>query len=79
MFLLASVCSQLGWGLGEYPGSHVPSGRVSRGWVPGGEYSPLLLTPSGSHQNMYGLQAGGTHPNGMLSCNKIFLTWNMEF
>ena len=29
---------------------------------------PLVLTPSGSHQNTYGWQAGGTHPTGMLSC-----------
>ena len=28
---------------------------------------PLLLTRSGSHQNIYGWQAGGTHPTGMLS------------
>ena len=66
---------------GEYSCSHVPS------W--GDEYSggvgtwgvstqgvgthPLLLTPSGGHQNMYGWQAGGTHPTGMLSCFKLKL------
>ena len=57
------------------PGGEYAGGR----WVPRGEYSgdeyptgvgtqPLLLTPSGSHQNMYGWRAGGTHPTGMLSC-----------
>ena len=30
-------------------------------------YSCNLLTPSDSHY-MYGRQAGGTHPTGMLSC-----------
>ena len=40
----------------------------------GGGYSrpygipPLLLTPSGGHQNTHGWQVGGTHPTGMLSC-----------
>ena len=29
---------------------------------------PTLLISSGGHQNMYGWQAGGTHPTGMLSC-----------
>ena len=29
---------------------------------------PLVLTPSGSHQNTYGWQAGGTHPIAMFSC-----------
>ena len=27
-----------------------------------------VLTASGGHWNTYGLQAGGTHPTGMLSC-----------
>ena len=31
-------------------------------------YLPPVLIPSGSHQNMYGWQASGTHPTGMLSC-----------
>ena len=46
------------------------------GWVPrGGEYlgwvgtQQLLLASSGSNQNMYGWQADGTHPTGILSCN----------
>ena len=34
---------------------------------------PLLLTPTGGHQNMYGWQAGGTHPTGVLSCFKLKL------
>ena len=37
------------------------------GTCKGGSYSPLLLTPSGSHKNMYGWQAGSTHPTVMLS------------
>ena len=28
---------------------------------------PPLLTSSGGHQNMYGWQAGGKYPTGMLS------------
>ena len=28
---------------------------------------PLVLTPSGDHQNTYGWQVGGTYPTGMLS------------
>ena len=35
--------------------------------VPGVGVHPLLLTSSGSHQNMYHWQAGGTHPSGMIS------------
>ena len=49
----------------EYSGSEYP--EVSTQGESGG-YSPLLLTPSGGHQNMYGWQAGGTHPTEMLSC-----------
>ena len=30
--------------------------------------SVILSTISGGRQNMYGWQAGGTHPTGMLSC-----------
>ena len=29
---------------------------------------PMVLTSSGGHRKMYGWQAGGTHPTGMLSC-----------
>ena len=29
--------------------------------------TPLALTSSGGHRNMYGWQAGGTYPTGMLS------------
>ena len=36
------------------------------GWDLG--YPPLVLTPSGGHQNTYGWQVGGMHPTGMLSC-----------
>ena len=39
-------------------------------------YTPLVLTPSGSHQNIYGWKAGGTHPTGMLSCCCFF--WYRE-
>ena len=31
---------------------------------------PPVLTPSGGHQNRYSWQADGTHPTGMLSCDK---------
>ena len=34
----------------------------------------LILRPSGGHQNTYGLQVGGTHPTGMLSCFLIIST-----
>ena len=35
----------------------------------GGVLTPTpLLTLSDGHQNMYGWQAGGTHPTGMFSC-----------
>ena len=49
----------LGWGVGwgRYPG-------VVGTWD---TYTPVP-TPSGSHQNTYGWQAGDTHPTGMLSC-----------
>ena len=30
-------------------------------------YTPLVLTPSGDHQNIYGWKADGTHPTGMPS------------
>ena len=33
---------------------------------------PMVLTYSGDHRNMYGWQAGGTHP-GILSCGNFFL------
>ena len=39
---------------------HLPH-RRHQTWVP-----PPLLTSGG--QSMHGLQAGGTHPTGMLSC-----------
>ena len=51
-------------------------GWVLRGEHPGGGYSslgqgvgkrPQLVTSSGGQQNVYGWQAGGTHPTGMLS------------
>ena len=50
--------------------------KGERGWWvptpldlrPGIPIRPLLLAPSGGHQNMYGWQVGGTHPTGMLSC-----------
>ena len=29
---------------------------------------PMVLTSSGGHRKVYGWQAGGTHPTGMLSC-----------
>ena len=43
-------------------------------WVSQGVGALPLVTPSGSHQNMYSWQAGSTHPTGMLSCFKyIFM------
>ena len=52
---------------GEYPRSH------DIWWSSPETCSKLFtgdthLTPSGSHQNMYGCQAGGAHHTGMLSC-----------
>ena len=38
------------------------------GWV----LTPPLLTPGGSHQNMYGWQASGTYPTGMFPCTNLF-------
>ena len=67
-------------------GVDIPPGVDIPGWVgipgtPRDTYPSPVLTPSGSHQNMYSGQAGGTHPTGMLSCcfvntNKLLLPTN---
>ena len=48
---------------GVYPRSHGIPTPLDMGYG-----IPLVLTPSGGHQNRCSLQAGGTHPTGMLSC-----------
>ena len=35
------------------------------------EPTPPVLTSSAGHRNMYGWQAGSTHPTGMLSCSMV--------
>ena len=55
-------------------GGYFERGRGEDGWVCSGrEYSrshltPPVMTPTGSHQNIYGWQAAGTHPTEMHSC-----------
>ena len=56
------VCRYVfGW-VGMSKGMGIPW-DIPRGYTP-----PLVLTPSGGHQNTYGWQVDGTHPTGMLYC-----------
>ena len=66
------------WGLGTYPYPTTDiwwsslencSNLFTLGPTPA-----LILTHSGGHQDMYGWQAGGTHPIGMLFLFNIRLT-----
>ena len=56
------------WGEGT-PGPIVyPSPSAHGTWENHTHTHTQVLTPSEDHQNKCGWQAGGTHPNGMLSC-----------
>ena len=51
----------------------LPPAKKSLGWSCFHKcVSRILSTISGDHRNTYGLQAGSTHPTGMLSCSHIF-------
>ena len=66
-----------GWG-GHIRSAGIPQGQgvgIPEGSAEMGGYgdTPLtLLTPIGGHHNMYGCQASGMHPTGMLSWSHVY-------
>ena len=68
-----SFCSE--WGCGYVSNDDHQVSLAGGGYVGGVGYSrshgiltPLVLIPSGGHQNTCSWQVGGTHPTRMLSC-----------
>ena len=66
MFFHPSVSYSVHVGGGVYPSMQWAGGYVTKGYVTGG----------GVTTGVYGQQAGGMHPTGMLSCLKLELITN---
>ena len=63
-----------GWGQVFPWGWYVQgAGRPERMGIPEGGVGYVYLAAANTH--LYGWQAGGTHPTGMLSCNKLLFLY----